>query len=59
MTNLSSVSNETEVIKSCLVTGFPYTYINMPNGPLEIFERFIRKEFRYDDWVLLQLIFAG
>ena len=36
------VSTETEVIKSCLVTGFPYTYLDMPNGPLEIFERFIR-----------------
>jgi len=22
---------------------FPYTYINEPNGPLEIFERFVRK----------------
>jgi myo-inositol-1(or 4)-monophosphatase len=38
-----NVSNETKTIKACLVTGFPYTYINMPNGPLEIFERFIRK----------------
>src|SRR4029077_8998341 len=37
------VSEESSVIKSCLVTGFPYTYINIPNGPLEIFERFIRK----------------
>lgn len=37
------VSKETETIKACLVTGFPYTYINMPNGPLEIFERFVRK----------------
>lgn len=37
------VSNETQAIKACLVTGFPYTYINMPNGPLEIFEKFIRK----------------
>lgn len=37
------VSNETQSVKACLVTGFPYTYINMPNGPLEIFERFIRK----------------
>ena len=37
------VSDQTEPIKACLVTGFPYTYINMPNGPLEIFERFIRK----------------
>lgn len=37
------VSNETRAIKACLVTGFPYTYINMPNGPLEIFDRFVRK----------------
>lgn len=37
------VSEETQTVKACLVTGFPYTYINMPNGPLEIFERFIRK----------------
>ncbi|MBS1760299.1 MAG: inositol monophosphatase [Bacteroidetes bacterium] len=38
-----AVSQQTQTIKSCLVTGFPYTYINTPNGPLEIFERFIRK----------------
>ena len=37
------VSAETQTVKACLVTGFPYTYINMQNGPLEIFERFIRK----------------
>ncbi|HKP32547.1 MAG TPA: inositol monophosphatase family protein [Chitinophagaceae bacterium] len=37
------VSSKTEVIHSCLVTGFPYTYLDMPNGPLQIFERFIRK----------------
>jgi myo-inositol-1(or 4)-monophosphatase len=37
------VSDQSNVINSCLVTGFPYTYINMSNGPLEIFERFIRK----------------
>lgn len=37
------VSHEAQAIKACLVTGFPYTYINSPNGPLEIFERFIRK----------------
>ena len=41
--NRIRVSEQTEVIRSCLVTGFPYTYINMANGPLEIFERFIRK----------------
>lgn len=37
------VSTKTEVIKSCLVTGFPYTYLDMPNGPLQVFEKFIRK----------------
>ena len=37
------VSSKTETIKACLVTGFPYTYINQPNGPLETFERFIKK----------------
>ena len=37
------VSSKTDTIKSCLVTGFPYTYINKPNGPLEVFERFVRK----------------
>ena len=37
------VSEETNVISACLVTGFPYTYINIPNGPLEMFSRFIRK----------------
>lgn len=37
------VSEQTETIKACLVTGFPYTYINTVNGPLEIFERFVRK----------------
>lgn len=38
-----AVSDETEVIKSSLVTGFPYTYLDMPNGPLEVFEKLIRK----------------
>ncbi len=38
-----SVSNETDILKACLVTGFPYTYINLPNGPLEIFGKLIRK----------------
>ena len=37
------VSNKSEVVRSCLVTGFPYTYLDMPNGPLQIFERFIRR----------------
>jgi myo-inositol-1(or 4)-monophosphatase len=37
------VSTETRAIHACLVTGFPYTYINEPNGSLEIFQRFVRK----------------
>ena len=37
------VSAQTDVLKGCLVTGFPYTYINEPNGPLEVFARFIRQ----------------
>lgn len=38
-----SVSKKTDVIHSCLVTGFPYTYLDMENGPLQVFERFVRK----------------
>jgi myo-inositol-1(or 4)-monophosphatase len=38
-----SVSNKTEVLQGCLVTGFPYTYLDQPNGPLQVFERLIRK----------------
>lgn len=37
------VSDKTEVIKSCLVTGFPYTYLDEPNGPLQVFEKLIRQ----------------
>ncbi|CAN5789619.1 inositol monophosphatase family protein [soil metagenome] len=37
-----SVSNKSEVIKSCLVTGFPYTYLDMPNGPVQVFEKLLR-----------------
>jgi len=37
------VSTKTELIKSCLVTGFPYTYLDMPNGPLEVFGKLVRK----------------
>lgn len=35
------VSAETDAMKSCLVTGFPYTYIKEANGPLQTFGRFI------------------
>lgn len=37
------VSDKDEVIKSCLVTGFPYVYLDDENGPLQVFERLIRK----------------
>jgi len=37
------VSEQSEVMKACLVTGFPYTYLDMPNGPLQVFDRLIRK----------------
>src|SRR6187549_3675464 len=32
-----TVSDKTDVIKSCLVTGFPYTYLDEPNGPIQVF----------------------
>ena len=41
--DLISVSGETDVNKACLVTGFPYTYLEMANGPLDVFARFIRR----------------
>lgn len=37
------VSTKTEVAKSSMVTGFPYTYLDTPNGPLQVFEKLIRK----------------
>lgn len=38
-----SVSSKDKVVNSCLVTGFPYTYLDTPNGPLQVFEKLIRK----------------
>jgi myo-inositol-1(or 4)-monophosphatase len=38
-----SVSKKTKVTDSNLVTGFPYTYLDSPNGPLQVFEKLIRK----------------
>lgn len=40
------VSDKTEVIKSCLVTGFPYTYLDTANGPLQVLKNSSEKEFR-------------
>src|SRR5438874_669911 len=36
------VSDKSDVIQSCLVTGFPYVYNDARNGPLEVFGRLIR-----------------
>jgi myo-inositol-1(or 4)-monophosphatase len=38
-----SVGNKTEVSTSCLVTGFPYNYLDQPNGPLEVFAKLIKR----------------
>ncbi len=38
-----NVSSKSHLSKSCLVTGFPYTYLDTPNGPLQVFEKLIRK----------------
>ena len=37
------VSKKQNVLNACLVTGFPYTYLDVPNVPLQIFEKLIRK----------------
>ncbi len=41
--NSIRVSQQDQVKHACLVTGFPYTYLDMENGPLEVFSRLIRK----------------
>lgn len=38
-----NVSKNRDVASAHLVTGFPYVYLDAPNGPLQVFERFIRK----------------
>ncbi len=38
-----SVSKKDKVETSCLVTGFPYSYLDMPNGPVVVFDRLLRK----------------
>ena len=37
------VSDKDNLLASCLVTGFPYQYLDSENGPLQIFEKLIRK----------------
>lgn len=36
------VTEKDNVATSCLVTGFPYSYLDEPNGPLVVFEKLIR-----------------
>jgi myo-inositol-1(or 4)-monophosphatase len=38
-----SVSHKAEVSTSCLVTGFPYNYLDQPNGPLQVFSKLIKR----------------
>jgi myo-inositol-1(or 4)-monophosphatase len=40
---LISVSTQSQVKNACLVTGFPYTYLDQPNGPLQVFGRLIKQ----------------
>lgn len=37
------VSNKSDVLTSCLVTGFPYSYLDQPNGPMQVFDKLIRR----------------
>ncbi|MEO6844340.1 MAG: inositol monophosphatase family protein [Ginsengibacter sp.] len=41
--NAISVSSKTDALQSCLVTGFPYTYLDHPNGPLQVFSKLIKQ----------------
>ena len=38
-----TVSTKDSLSSSCLVTGFPYTYLDSANGPLQVFEKLIRR----------------
>ncbi len=37
------VSDKAQVATACLVTGFPYSYLDIANGPIQVFERLIRQ----------------
>ena len=38
-----TVSKKEKVANACMVTGFPYKFLDMPNGPLDVFNRLIKK----------------
>ena len=37
------VSSKDNLLTSCLVTGFPYSFLDIPNGPVIVFEKLLRK----------------
>ena len=37
------VSDKDDILRSCLVTGFPYSYLDVRNGPMQVFEKFLRQ----------------
>lgn len=37
-----TVSSKNDFLKSCLVTGFPYSYLNKENGPVQVLDRMLR-----------------
>ena len=53
------VSKKTKVQQSCMVTGFPYTYLDMPNGPIQVFERLIRRGVYTGPLVLNHVMIGG
>jgi myo-inositol-1(or 4)-monophosphatase len=41
--NKITVSEKTDLTRTCLVTGFPYSYLDAENGPLQVFEKLLRQ----------------
>lgn len=37
------VSDKADILRSCLATGFPYSYLDSPNGPMQVFEKLLRE----------------
>lgn len=37
------VSDKTDLLRSCLVTGFAASYLNEPNGPMEVLDNLVRQ----------------
>ncbi len=41
--NKIKVSDKADLDRSCLVTGFAYSYLDKPNSPVQVFERLLRR----------------